>query len=377
MPEFNIREVLSAADLDAFIKFPLKLYKNSPLYVPHLLIDRKKFFDKKKNPFFQHARVKYFLAYKDGRLAGRIAGIVNDLHNEFHNEKTGFFGFLDCIDDFDVASGLFEKAVEFVKEEGMESIRGPANFSTNDEVGLLIEGFESMPTFMMTYNPPYYINIYEKLGLAKIEDLIAFYIDRKSAPSERIMRIVEKMRNRGKIKIRKIRMDDFENELELIRIIYNGAWSKNWGFVPMTPEEFSHIATDFKQIVDPDLVFIAFINNEPAGFSLAMPDYNPVFKKMNGRLFPLGLLKFLYHIKIKKSLTGLRMLTMGVVHKFHNTGLDMIFFVDTYNEGIRKGYHWAELSWILERNVLMVKSAMLMGAKPYKKYRIYEKPIPY
>lgn len=376
MPVIEIREVQSAGDLKAFIRLPLSLYRNEPYYVPHLLVERKDFFSKKTNPFFQHARVKYFLAFRDRRPVGRIAGIVNDLHNDFHGEKTGFFGFFDCIDDYEVASRLLSAAADFVKNEGMHIIRGPANFSTNDEVGLLIEGFELMPAFMMTYNPPYYIDIYEKLGLLKVEDLIAYYIDKNNAPSERITRIVEKMRSRGKIKIRTIKMDDFLNELEIIRSIYNGAWSKNWGFVPMTPDEFSHIANDFKKIIDPCLVFIAFVDNEPAGFSLAMPDYNPILKKMNGRLLPFGLLKFLYHTKIQKSITGLRLLTMGVVHKYHNIGLDMIFFVEIYNTGIRRGYHWAELSWILERNILMNKSAVQMGARPYKRYRIYEKPVP-
>jgi len=375
LPDIEIREVQSSGDLRTFIEFPLKLYKNERYYVPHLLSDRKKFFDKKTNPFFQHARVRYYLALNNSRPVGRIAGIVNNLHNEYNNEKTGFFGFLDCINDLEIASGLLDAATEFSKNEGMDIIRGPANFSTNDEVGLLIEGFDSLPAFMMTYNPPYYIDLYEKLGLHKVEDLIAYYIDDRSAPSDRVLRIVEKMRSRGKIDIRTIRMDDFLNELELIRIIYNGAWSKNWGFIPMTPDEFSHVANDFKKIIDPDLAFIAFVDGQPAGFSLALPDYNPIFKKMNGHLFPLGLFKFLYHTKIKKSLTGLRLLTMGVIHKYHNIGLDMIFFVDTYNEGIRKGYHWAEISWVLERNVLMNKAAIQMGAKPYKKYRIYEKPI--
>ncbi len=375
MSNLTIKEVISPKELRSFIKLPLRLYKDNPYYVPHLLADRRKFFDKKLNPFFKHARVKHFLAYKNGNPVGRISGIVNGLHNEYHNEKTGFFGFFDCVDDYDIASTLFNAAYEFVKSEGMETIRGPANFSTNDEIGLLIEGFDSLPTFMMTYNPPYYIGLYEKLGLKKTEDLIAFYIDEKSAPSKRILNITEKMRARGKISIRNIKMNDFGNELELIRTIYNGAWSKNWGFVPMTPDEFTYIADDFKKIVDPDFIFLAFIDGKPAGFSLAMPDYNPIFKKMNGKLFPLGLMKFLYHTKIKKSITGLRLITMGVVHQYQKTGLDMIFFVKTYNEGIRKGYRWAEISWVLERNILMNKSAILMGARPYKKYRVYEKSI--
>jgi hypothetical protein len=375
LSSIEIREVATRGDLDKFIKFPLNLYSNEPHYVPHLIADRKKFFDKKKNPFFKHARVAFYLAFKDERPVGRIAGIVNHLHNEYHHEKTGFFGFFDCIDDLEVASALFKAAEDFVRQHGMQVIRGPANFSSNDEMGLLVEGFDALPTFMMLYNPPYHLDLYQKLGLEKVEDLMGYYIDEKNAPSERIQRIVEKLRTRNRIRIRKVNMGDFENELEIIRTIYNSAWSKNWGFVPMTPDEFAGTADDFRKIVDPDLVFLAFVDNEPAGFSLALPDYNPVFKKMNGRLFPLGIFKFLYYTRIKRLITGLRMITMGVVHKYQKIGLDMIFFVDTYNEGLRKGYKWAELSWILERNTLMNKGAMNMGARLYKRYRMFEKPL--
>jgi len=333
------------------------------------------FFNKDKNPFFKHSRAKYFLAMRDGKPVGRIAGIINGLHNEFHEEKTGFFGFLDCVNDINVASALFEAAESYVRKEGMDIIRGPMNFSTNDEVGLLIEGFDSLPSFMMIYNPPYYLELYEKLALKKAEDLIAFYIDENYSPSDRWLRIVDKMKTRSRIKIRTIRMNDFETELEIIRTIYNSAWSKNWGFVPMTEEEFRHTADDFKKIVDPDLVFLAFIDDEPAGFLLALPDYNPVLKKMNGKLFPTGLLKFLYYTKLNKIIKSLRVLTMGVVHKYQKLGLDAIFFVDIFKAGPQKGYKWAEMSWILERNKLMIKAVENMNAKPYKKYRIYEKPL--
>jgi GNAT superfamily N-acetyltransferase len=319
--------------------------------------------------------VRYFLALRNGKPVGRICGIVNDLHNEFHEEKAGFFGFFDCENDPETAEALLRSAEEYVRGEGMDLIRGPMNFSTNDEVGLLIEGFDSLPAFMMTYNPPYYIPLYEKLGLKKAEDLIAFYLDDSRPISERWLNIVEKMRARSRIKIRNIRMNKFESELEIVRTIYNSAWSKNWGFVPMTEAEFQHTADDFKKLVDPELVFIAFVDDEPAGFILGLPDYNPVFKKMNGKLFPTGIFKFLYYTKIKRIMSGLRVITMGVVHKYQKLGLDAIFFVEIYNAGRRRGYNCAELSWILESNTMMVKAAENMGARPYKKYRTYEKPL--
>ncbi len=170
-------------------------------------------------------------------------------------------------------------------------------------------------------------------------------------------------------------MDDFENELGIVRTIYNAAWSQNWGFIPMTPEEFHHLAQDFKKIVDPELVILAFVGNEPAGFSLAMPDYNPVFKKMNGTLFPLGLFKFLYYTRFKRLMTGARIMTLGMVHKYQKIGLDMVLFYETFIDGPKRGYHWGEMSWILERNALMNKAAEQMGARLYKKYRIYDKKL--
>jgi hypothetical protein len=373
--DIKIIEVSTKKELMQFIKLPMSIYRNEKYYVPHLIADRKKFFDKNKNPFFKHAKVKNFLAFKNGRPVGRISGIINHLHNNFHNEKTGFFGFFDFIDDSDVSSALFKAAADFAKSEGMDIIRGPMNFSTNDEGGLLIDGFDSLPCFMMTYNPVYHIEHYDNLGLVKTEDLLAFYINVSHKPTERKVKIVEKLRQRSRIKIRKIDMDNFESELEIIRVIYNSAWSKNWGFVPMTEEEFQHIADDFKKIIDPELVFIAFVDDEPAGFLLAMPDYNLIFKKMNGRLFPFGLIKFLYYTKIKRIVKSLRVITMGIVLKYQKIGLDSILFMEIYQGGPARGYDSAEMSWILESNKLMVKAAEGMGTKAYKRYRIYDKDL--
>jgi hypothetical protein len=375
MAQIEIKEVISSGDLMKFIKFSNELYRSEKYYVPYLISDRKKFLDRSKNPFFQHARVAYYLAYRDGKLAGRIAGIINDLHNEFHKEKTGFFGFFDCVNDMDVAGALFEAAANFVRREKMGIIRGPMNFSTNDEIGLLIDGFDSYPTFMMTYNPRYYIELYEKLGLRKVEDVFAYYIDDKCKPDERMVNIVEKVRARNRIKIREIDLNDFQNELEIVRTIYNDAWSDNWGFVPMTPEEFQHTADDFKKLVEPKLVLLAFVDNEPAGFTLAMPDYNQIFRKMNGRLFPTGLLKFIYYTKFKRIINGARIITMGIVHKYQKMGLDLILCYDTFIIGPRNGYWWGEMSWILERNTLMNKAAETLGGHIYKTYRIYDKPL--
>jgi len=373
--KIDIIEVDSTRLLNKFISLPFKLYKDEPNWVAPLISERKDFFDKRKNPFFRGAKTKLFLALKDNETVGRIAICINYNHNEFHEEKVGFFGFFESIDDFEVASRLFKVAMITLKSEGMEKMRGPANFSTNHEIGFLIEGFDKPPTVMNPYNKPYLPKLAEKYGLQKVMDLNAYLITKETPINERHLKIVKRIKERNNIKIRSADFSKFDKELEVIRHVYNHAWERNWGFVPMQEDEFNHLSKNLKEIVDPDLLLIAEIDGEPAGFSMAVPDINQVLIKLNGRLFPTGLFKLLWNTKVRNKIDGLRMLTMGVVHEYQKRGIDNVFFVDTYNKGIEKGYNWAELSWILETNELMCRAADNMGAKLYKKYRMVEMPI--
>jgi len=373
--QYNIKEAATNSEIDDFIKAPFYLYRNDPCWVPQLISESRKIFNRSKNPFFLHSEAKLFVARKNGQPVGRIAGIINNRHNEFHNERTGFFGFFDCPNDQSLANELFTAALEYVKVAGMDTLRGPANFSSNDDWGFLAEGFDKPPVFMMPYNPSYYLALAEQYGFTKAKDLLAYYIDDKTQIPEKAIRIAEMVKRKHNIEVRTIDLSNFESELQTVREIYNSAWSKNWGFVPMTEEEINHTADDLKKIIDPDIVFFAFVDGKPAGFSLALPDLNPVFKAMNGRLFPFGLLKFLWHTKIKKSIRGVRLLAMGVVHEYQKRGIDNIFYLDTYRNGTKKGYTWAELSWILEDNVLMNRALTMIGAVPYKRYRLYDKKI--
>ncbi len=361
--------------MDDFIAVPFSLYRGDPYWVPLLIADLRKFFDRRINPFFRHSSARFFVAYKDKRPIGRIAGIINNRHNEFHNEKTGFFGFFECPDDQGLAAELFAAATSVAKEAGMDRLRGPANYSSNDDWGFLCEGFDLPPAFQMPYNPPYYLSLAEKCGFARCKDLLAYYLDHGTPLPENSLRLEKIIRKRERIKVRPINLADFDRELENIRLIYNAAWSKNWGFVPMTQEEIEHVAADFIKIVDPHIVFLAFVNDEPAGFSLTMPNLNPVLKKMNGRLFPTGFLKFLWHTKIKRSIDGVRIMATGVVHKYQKLGIDNIFYIDTYRVAQDRGYKWGELSWILEDNALMNRALQNIGGRPYKRYRLFEKKI--
>jgi len=359
-------------DLMEFIKFPWKIHKNDKNWVPPLIGERKDFFNEDKNPFFKHAEVVFYLAKENGKIVGRIAGIVNYNHIEFQNEKAGFFGFFECVEDYEVAKVLLDTVRNWLKSKGMEIMRGPANFSSNEEWGMLLDGFDSPPVFMMTYNPKYYLDFMERYGMRKAKDLYAYFIDKSSPPPQRVVKMAENIKQKGGINIHSVDMKNLKNEVEKIKTVYNSAWFQNWGFVPMTDEEFDHMVGGLKKIVDPHLVFIAEVDGKPAGFSLAVPDVNQVLHRINGRLFPFGLFRLLWHSKIKDKIDGVRIITMGVSPEFQKKGIDTVFYVETFKVGVQRGYSWAEMSWVLEDNVKMNRILDLLGAKLYKKYRIYE-----
>lgn len=375
MSDVEVVEVETPAQLDEFIEYPNRLYRNCPQYVQPLKIERKEFFDQERNPFYKTSKVKLFLAMRDGEVCGRIATCINYSHNDFHHEKVGFFGFFDTPDDYEIAARLLKVAMITVKTEGMEKLRGPMNFSTNHDIGFLIEGFELPPTVMMPYNYPYQPRLAEKFGLKKVMDLLGFLITREQPISERIERIATKLEQRAGITFRDINMRDYDNEVRRMLSVYNQAWAHNWGFVPMDEAEFFYIAKNLKQICDPHLIFFAEKDGQPVAFSIALPDINQALIRLDGRLFPFGLIKLLWHTKVRNKVTGVRMITMGVIPQFHKRGIDTMFFVRTHRVGLARGYKWAELSWILETNELMCRAAEDMGAVPYKKYRIMEMPL--
>jgi len=375
MAEYKISEVISSADLNDFIKVPFRIYKGNPYWVPMPVSESRKFFDKQNNPFFLHSKAKFYIARRDGKPIARIACILNNRHNQFNEEKTGFFGFFECPDDQELANDLFELAVGYARAAGMDTLRGPANYSSNDDWGWLTDSYDSMPVFQMPYNPPYYLKLAENYGFGKTKDLLAFYLDDSRGMPEKFTRIAERIKQKNSIEIRQLDMKHFDQELSLVREIYNAAWSRNWGFVPMTQEEIEHLAADLKQVIDPKVVLFAFVNGKPAGFSLAMPDINPVFRKMYGKMFPFGIFKFLWNVKIKPSATGIRLMALGVVPEYQKSGIDTVFYVDTYNIGTAKGYSWVEMSWVLEDNVLMTRAAEMMGGHAYKRYRLYDKKL--
>jgi GNAT superfamily N-acetyltransferase len=338
-------------------------------------VERKEFFDKKNNPFYKTARTQLFLAMRDDEVVGRIATCVSYRHNDYHEEKTGFFGFFDTPDDEEISRRLLKVAMIELKKAGLDRMRGPMNFSTNHECGFLVEGFDSPPIVMMTYNHPHQPRLAEKFGLKKVMDLLAYKLITSIEPSERVRRVVENRLARTRVKIRPIKMGSFAREVLLIRDVYNQAWAKNWGFVPMDGDEFDHMAKNLKQILDPDIVCIAEHEGRAIGFSLALPNINQALIRLDGRLFPTGLLKLLWLTKVRKSIDQCRLLTFGVIPEYRNRGIDMMLYTETLRRGQEKGYKWGELSWVLESNDLMRHGVEQMGAVAYKRYRIMEMPL--
>lgn len=371
----SVLEVNSRAQLKEFIRFPAELYRDDPNFVCPLESERLEFFDKEKNPFYSGARTKLFLAQRGTETVGRIATCVYFAHNELHHDKVGFFGFFDCINDKEVAHALLKVALITLKTEGMTAMRGPASFTLNHECGLLVDGFDSPPVVMMTYNQPWLVPLVESFGLEKVMDLYAFLITDEAPFPERVLRLTEKIAKRSAVTIRKMNMKRFDEEVRIINDIYNQAWEDNWGFVPMTTEEFEFTAKNLKQVVDPDLALVAEVDGKAVAFSLSLPDINQALIHLDGKLLPFGILKLLWHTKVRSKIDGVRTVTMGVIPAYRKRGIDTLLYVKTYLDGTAKGYKWSELSWALETNTLLHSLVEGIGAHRYKTYRMYEMPI--
>ena len=375
MPEpIEVRALASRSDLDRFIKLPWRIYQNDPVWVPPLLMDVRTALDRKKHPFHQHADVEYFLAWRDGEPVGRIAAIVNHLYNEFHGDTTGFFGFFESIPDQAVTNALMQEAERWLRARGRTSAQGPMNFSTNEELcspGVLIDGFNTPPKVMMTHTPRYYADLLEIAGYAKAKDLLCYYLDAMTTP-ERLMKAMERLSRVEGITMRPLNLKDFAGELARIKSIYNAAWEKNWGFVPMTEAEFEHMAKQLKPIIDPELIVIAESQGQPVGFAIQLPDFNQAMKHMNGRLFPTGLFKFLWY---KRKINEVRVITLGVIPEFRGRGIDSMLVLRMIDVSRPHGMAKGEGSWVLEENVQMRRALERMGGHVYKKYRVYEKPL--
>jgi GNAT superfamily N-acetyltransferase len=365
----EVRPVDDKKALKDFVELPYAIYRDDPYWVPPLRIAVRELLDRKKHPYYANAEVEFFLARRDGEVTGRVAAIIDRAHNQAHQESAGFFGFFESCNDVDVAAALLQTARGWVREHGAEFLRGPVSPSTNYECGVLVDGFDRSPMVMMAYNHRYYPELLEQVGLRKAKDLLAYLSNANTIEMKKIDRIAGRVKATNGVRVRPINMHDFPAEIERVWTVYSQAWSRNWGYVPKSRDEFLLMGKEMKQIIKPELVLIGEVDGRTVGFALALPDVNQALKPAGGSLFPTGLLKILYYQRLVKSV---RVLALGVVEEYRTSGLAAAFYADLVLAARRLGYGDCEMSWILEDNVLMNRSLEVMGAKRYKTYRIYE-----
>lgn len=344
--------------------------------MPPLLRLQREIFSPKHNAFYQHADVQLFLARRDGDVVGRISAQIDREHNKFHDEHTGFFGFFESENDPQVAIALLDAAEHWLRERGMDRIRGPLSFSINGEVGMLVDAFDEPPVMLMPYNPPYYLDLMQRCAYDRIKDLYAWKWAGQP-PKGSAARIVEELRSRPEVTIRRAKMSRFDEEVRIILDLYNDAWSENWGYVAATAAEAEQLAKDVKMLADPEIIPIVEVDGVPVGVALALPNLNEAIADLNGRLFPFGFAKLLWRLWRKRFKTG-RLLLLGIKKEFRTrkyVGISYLLCDEIYRGAAERGYEWAEFSWTLEDNHLINSLIDKIGARHYKTYRLFEKAL--
>jgi len=362
-------------DVMRFLKVSYGIYAKDPHWVAPLLMDLKKVFTE-ENPLFQHATMQLWVARRGDRDIGRIAGIIDGHFNKGDGNAAAFFGFFETVEEAPVSRALFRTVADWARAKGMKRLLGPMNPTINDECGLLIEGFDSPPVFMMTYNPKYYIGLLEAEGFRKAKDLLAFMIDLATIPMDRLRRIAGKVRERNReVVLRPVLRKTLEQDIGKIKEVYNAAWQDNWGFVPMTDAEVDFMAARLKPLLTEGLIWVAETNGETVGFLLALPDYNIALQPLKGKLCTPRLLGFVPYLFGWKTPHRTRVLTLGVKEKYRSRGIETAILIEGLNTGFNIGIQESEASWILEDNVLMCRMLEAIGGRVYKRYRIYEKGV--
>lgn len=378
MSQVSIISVTKNSDMNDFIDLPWKIYEKDDNWVPPLKKAVRRILDREKHPFWKFSEGILYLARRGSHTVGRIVGIIDHNYNRFHNETSGAWGFFECENDPEAAHALFSSVEEWVAARGMTFLRGPLNPSTNYEVGMLIEGFDLPPTIMMCYNPPYYPNLVESYGFTKEKDLLALVLDKESEKAQAgrnlLSRLAKRICEKGKVVIRNARRENFESEMALIKELYHAAWAPNWGFVPMTNEELNEMGQNLVRFMDPELVFFVYYNDEPVGFCIIIPDINPVLKRLNGKIGVLGLLKIPMY---KKEIVGLRGLLFGFKRSHQKLGLPLVAFdhLNRLRTEKKPHYQYLEFGWNLEDNHDINQFEMDLGARIWKRYRIYGKKV--
>lgn len=375
MPQLIIKPVETRRERKQFLELPWQINRGDPHWIPPLRQNQEELVGYRHHPFYDDAEGQTFLALQDGQPVGRIMALVYGAHNRIHKENRGFFGFFESIDDPLVAAGLFDAVRQWLGQRGITHVRGPMNPSMNYECGLLIEGFDTPPFFMMTHNPPYYQRLIEGCGFGKVEDMFAFYgnVDMLAGLDTKLAFIVQECRSRFDVKLRRMDPKRFNHDVRLFLDIYNAALAGTWGFTPLSEKEIDHMAASMKHLIVPEMTTIAEIEGKPVGAMFGLLDYNPRIKKIDGRLFPLGFLRLLWN---KKGIKRVRMLSTNVIPEFQKWGLGLVLASRVLPEALAWGIDEVEFSWVLESNKLSYGTLKRGGAKITKRYRIFDYPAP-
>jgi hypothetical protein len=372
----RIVPVSDKADLAEFIRLPAAVFKDDPQWIPPLFLERKIHLSPKHNPYFQHAKSQSWLAWRGDVPVGRISAQVDQMHLAQHHDATGFFGMLDAEDNQETFAALMTTAEQWLAEQGMRRVRGPFNLSINEETGLLIDGFADPPVFMMSHALPYYREHIEQCGYHKAVDTLAYLIKPNFVAPPVMQRLLKMASER--VTVRTLDRSRFDEEIMLLRDIFNDAWSENWGFVPFTEAEFKELGQNLKFLLHDEYIQIAEVDGEAAGFIIGMPNINEAIRDLKGKLFPFGWLKLIWRLKIKGPASG-RVPLMGIRKKFQKTrlgpGLAFLIIEEVRNELHKRGAHRLELSWILEDNAGMRNIIESIGGTAYKRYRVYERDL--
>jgi GNAT superfamily N-acetyltransferase len=369
----EVAPVRSRADLKTFIRLPWRVYGTGDPWVPPLLIERRRYLDRKRNPWFEHADAELFLGRRDGEPVGRISAHVDHAFNDFHSSRWGWFGFFECLDDAEAAAALLARAEERLRELGCDRMVGPASFTMNDEAGVLIEGHERPPVIQMPWQHPYYRDLLEQSGLEKAMDLLMWDLDLDTVDFLPVLHeLADKLEPEHGIRVRNMRKRDLAGEIGRFVEVYNAAWSENWGFVPISPRELEHAAREAGPMLDENWLFVAERDGEPVGAALTFPDFNQVLARLDGRVLPFGWVKAL---RARARIDRVRVGFLGVKPEYQHTGIAAKLYVDHVRMAERTPQKGGELGWVLETNTAMNRGMEAMGARMVKRYRMYERSL--
>jgi len=373
----EIKQHQPGEDLKDFIQVAFEVYRDDPAWVPPLHMEISDRLSPKKNPFFEHAEVALFTAWKDGKAVGRISAQIDHEHLRIHQDNAGFFGFFDTLDDQEVASALVAAAEEWLVGRGMTVMRGPFSLSINEETGMLVEGFDSPPTIMMSHHHSYQEALAEGAGLLKVKDCYGWKYDVVAAPA-RAQKAWEAINSLPEVRFRSVSPRSLKKEVRDILDVFNDAWQHNWGFVPATDAEAKKMAADLQLILDKELSFFAEIDGQPVAICVCLPNLNEVIRDFEGKLNPVTVAKLIWRLKIRGPKSA-RLMLLGIRTdlrgKKRYAPLATAVIAELVRRGLKEGYEWAELGWTLEDNRLINAAIRSMGAKIYKRYRLFEKPI--